>query len=280
MNAKQRHAEAALPEVHSVVHVQGVSRNKPGQFFECVHEEHVIGCHIRAHGDYVVATERFTGLRGPYMGILPAGERDANGLLGHFRMVWCKFFWSQLHSETGERVSLKLGDARVHRSHIRTLSAGELPRVTELFRELQTLSRRPDLPSRLQSTARVLELMAIWADLPTEAGGDERAVRLYQSLIEQHAEQADVALSALAEQVGFTPDHLGELFHREVGVTPVAYRTQVRLQRARDLLKATPMPISEVARDAGFPDANYFSRIFRRSFGVSPRDFAKRRIHV
>jgi AraC-like DNA-binding protein len=277
MNAKQQHAAAALPEVHSVVHVEGESNNKPGQFLECVHDEHVIACHIRAHGDYIAGSEVQTGLRGPYMGILPAGERDANGLLGHFRMVWCKFFWSELHSETGERVSLKLGDARVHRSHTRMLSSGELPRVTGLFRELQTLSRRSDLPSRLQASARVLELMACWAEAPAETGGDERAVRLYRNLIEQHAEQSEVPLSALAERVGYTPDHLGELFHKDLGLTPVAYRTQVRLQRARDLLKATPMPISEVARDAGFPDANYFSRIFRRSFGVSPRDFAKRR---
>ena len=278
MNAKQMHAAAALPEVHSVVHVEGVSKNKPGQFFECVHEEHVIACHIRAHGNYIAGTEHRTGLRGPYMGILPAGERDANGLIGHFRMVWCKFFWSQLHSETGERVALKLGDARVHRGHTRFLTAAEASRVTTLFRELQTLSRRPDLPSRFQASAKVLELMAIWAELPAEAGGDERAVRLYQSLIEQHAEQSDVALSALAERIGYTPDHLGELFHREVGITPVAYRTQVRLERARDLLKAAPIPISEVARDAGFPDANYFSRIFRRSFGISPRDYARRSV--
>src|SRR5206468_1652427 len=105
--------------------------------------------------------------------------------------------------------------------------------------------------------------------------GDEKAVRLYQSLIEQHAEHSDVALSSLAERVGYTADHLGELFHKDVGKTPVAYRTQIRLERARDLLKSTPMPIAEIARDAGFPDANYFARIFRRTFGVSPRDFAR-----
>ena len=264
----------SLPKVHSVVHAEGVSTNKPGEFHHSYHEEHVIACHYRAQGLYLSGKEHLQ-VRAPYMGLLPAGELDSNGLVGHFRMIWCKFLWDGLKSETGDRVALALGPARVHRSHVRNLSVSEVPGVLKRFRELQALQRRSDLPSQLRASALILDLLATWAELPVQDSGDEKAVRLYQSLIEQHAEHADVPLSTLAERVGYTADHLGELFHKEVGKTPVAYRTQIRLERARDLLKSTPMPISEIARDAGFPDANYFARIFRRTFGVSPRDFAR-----
>lgn len=265
-----------LPIVFGVVHAEGVSTNRPGEFFECRHEHHVIACHYRAHGSYIAGTEYQPQVRAPYIGLLPAGERDANGLIGQFRMIWCKFTWDGLKSDTGERVSLALGESRVHRSHVRGLASAEVPVVLKKFRELQNLQRRPDLPSQLRASALIIELMATWADLPLEGGGDEKAVRLYRSLIEQHAEHSDVALSSLAERIGYTADHLGELFHKELAITPVAYRTQIRLQRARELLTSTPMPISEIARDAGFPDANYFARIFRRSFGISPRDFARK----
>jgi AraC-like DNA-binding protein len=264
-----------LPIVYGVVHAEGVSTNRPGEYFECRHEHHVIACHYRAHGNYISGTEHLQ-VRSPYMGLLPAGELDANGLLGQFRMIWCKFLWDGLKSDTGERVSLSLGESRVHRSHVRNLASAEVPVVLKKFRELQNLQRRPDLSSQFRASALIVELLATWAELPVQSGGDERAVRLYQSLIEQHAEHSDVALSSLAERIGYTPDHLGELFHKELAMTPVAYRTQIRLQRARELLSSTPMPISEIARDAGFPDANYFARIFRRSYGISPRDFARK----
>jgi AraC-like DNA-binding protein len=264
-----------LPIVQKVVHSEVYLEKEFGTYYECVHPWHVIACHVRASGQYIAGREYTARVKPPYMGILPAGERDANGLVGPFKLVWAGFHWDGLKSEGGEHVSLALGEARVHRSHTRHLNPSELQVVLRLFRELETISKRPDLPSQLRSASILIELMAMWAEPASAQAGEERAVRLYRSLIEQHAEQPEVSLSDLAERVGFSPDHLGEIFHKEMGMTPVAYRTRLRLARAKELLISTPMPISEIARDTGFPDANYFSRVFRRSYGMSPREYAK-----
>ena len=148
-----------LPTVHSVVHAEGVSRNKPGEYHDSTHETHVVACHYRAQGAYQTGKEQLQ-VRAPYLGLLPAGELDSNGLIGHFRMIWCTFSWDGLKSETGERVALALGEARVHRSHVRNLSAAEVPGVLKRFRELQMLQRRPDLPSQLRASALIFELLA------------------------------------------------------------------------------------------------------------------------
>ena len=49
----------------------------------------------------------------------------------------------------------------------------------------------------------------------------------------------------------------------------------VRLQRAAQLLKTTDRQIAEVAYDVGFNDPNYFNRVFKKEFGVSPGEWSK-----
>ncbi|MGH2354685.1 MAG: helix-turn-helix transcriptional regulator [Chloroflexota bacterium] len=74
------------------------------------------------------------------------------------------------------------------------------------------------------------------------------------------------------------PHHVLLLFRRETGMAPVEYLHRYRLQRARELLERTTLPVAEIAAPVGLPDPYYFSRAFKRREGVSPRgDRAARR---
>ena len=53
--------------------------------------------------------------------------------------------------------------------------------------------------------------------------------------------------------------------------------TQKRLQQAKILLKNSDKSISEIAEAVGFNDYNYFSRIFKKYYGISPRDYRKQK---
>jgi AraC family transcriptional regulator of arabinose operon len=68
------------------------------------------------------------------------------------------------------------------------------------------------------------------------------------------------------------------LFTHAFGVPPVAYRRQVRMNRAREILISTRRNVRETSWDVGFSDPLYFSRAFTRHFGTSPstliREFA------
>ena len=61
-----------------------------------------------------------------------------------------------------------------------------------------------------------------------------------------------------------------EAFRRVTGTSPGQYRMQLRLERARDLLLDTDLPVAQVAAACGFSDPFYFSRCFSRHFSVSP----------
>ena len=85
-----------------------------------------------------------------------------------------------------------------------------------------------------------------------------------------------VSLSALAAHVGYTPPYVVRLFKRQCGVTPMAYLAELRLLQSAAALTDLTRSVREIALTSGFPDANYFSRVFRRHFGVSPTEYRRR----
>ena len=85
----------------------------------------------------------------------------------------------------------------------------------------------------------------------------------------------DHAIPHLAELCGLSETHFRRLWHRVFGISPTAYLRARRIARAKDLLLSGLYSISEAAREVGFDDANYFSRVFRQETGVSPSEFLK-----
>lgn len=83
----------------------------------------------------------------------------------------------------------------------------------------------------------------------------------------------DLGLQSLADALQLSPGYLSELFHRETGHTVVQHITNQRMKHALHLLKTTQLQIQHVAQLCGIPDANYFSKLFRKHHGVTPRQF-------
>ena len=78
-----------------------------------------------------------------------------------------------------------------------------------------------------------------------------------------------VKLAELASLCGVTPFHLIHSFRASVGIPPHAYLTQVRAQRAREML-IRGNPLSSVAYMCGFSDQSHLTRVFKRIYGVTP----------
>lgn len=81
-------------------------------------------------------------------------------------------------------------------------------------------------------------------------------------------------VSELAEIVGLSRAHFSRSFADSEGVPPAEYVLQQRLQRAAKLLtKADFLPVKEVSIMCGFDDPNYFAKVFRRVYGITPTEF-------
>jgi AraC-like DNA-binding protein len=82
-----------------------------------------------------------------------------------------------------------------------------------------------------------------------------------------------LTLPQIAAAVGASASHTQRAFRAHQGTTIVGYLQARRLERARELLRATDLSITEVAFAAGFSDHSYFTRLFRRETGMSPSQY-------
>ena len=85
----------------------------------------------------------------------------------------------------------------------------------------------------------------------------------------------EIPLPALAELAHFSEPHLKRKFKDETGVTISQYITKMRCDKAADLLLSSDFPVQEISFYVGYPDNNYFVKIFKRQFGLTPTDYRK-----
>ena len=98
----------------------------------------------------------------------------------------------------------------------------------------------------------------------------QKAVSLMEAAIEE-----PVALSELTRRTGVSQRQLERLCKRYLGATPAQYYVQLRLERARRMLRQTDMSVAEVAIACGFISLSHFAKVYRRHYGLSPREDRK-----
>ena len=89
-----------------------------------------------------------------------------------------------------------------------------------------------------------------------------------------YAEPLD--LEAMARTAGMSKWYFHRLFRATYGVTPAAYLSQRRVERAQDLLRATNLTVTEICHAVGFSSLGSFSARFREIVGESPSEFQRR----
>ena len=82
-----------------------------------------------------------------------------------------------------------------------------------------------------------------------------------------------LSLSSLAKAQGISPGYLATVFKREVGVTVSKYIREKRMKHAEHLLKTTSLQVQTVALHCGILDVQYFSKLFKRHTGKTPKEY-------
>ena len=85
----------------------------------------------------------------------------------------------------------------------------------------------------------------------------------------------ELTLKSVADYVGFNEKYLSTRFTKEAGTTFSAYLTDLRMQKAKNLMVSTDLRMYEISERVGYHNVEHFNRMFKKSFGVSPGDFRK-----
>jgi len=88
-----------------------------------------------------------------------------------------------------------------------------------------------------------------------------------------------IGLREVATRLGTSPYHLSHVFSRESEFSFATHLREVRLTKAQELLTEEAFPVGNVARAVGYLYPNYFAKVFRKRFGISPNEFASAKKH-
>ena len=86
----------------------------------------------------------------------------------------------------------------------------------------------------------------------------------------------ELTLTTLAEQFHVEHSYFSRVFRQEIGISPVIYITNRRMEKAKQYIQEGKKNLTEVAFMVGYDDYTYFSRVFRKNTGESPREYRSR----
>jgi AraC family transcriptional regulator len=131
-----------------------------------------------------------------------------------------------------------------------------------------------------ESVATGLAVQLVRSSLPQvhlgPGGMVPHKLRKAIGIIEHHLadeEEGKVALRIVARQVGMSYFHFSRVFKQSMGMSPTNYIAERRIERAKELLNETELPISEIALRTGFSSQSHFHTAFRKLAGTTPRVF-------
>lgn len=104
---------------------------------------------------------------------------------------------------------------------------------------------------------------------------DDRLLERIMNVINKNLNNADLSIDGIADEVGISRVHLHRKMKELTGQTPHDFIRNIRLKQAAYLLANQKMNITEVMYACGFNNAASFSTIFKRFYGLSPRDYMK-----
>ena len=101
---------------------------------------------------------------------------------------------------------------------------------------------------------------------------EERTIVGLTRYLQAHLAE-ELSLSVLAEQFHLSPQYISQLFKSEIGVNFLAYLTNIRMEQAKKLLLTTSLSIADVAQQSGYGDYRVFTKVFRKSEGITPSQY-------
>jgi ligand-binding sensor protein/AraC-like DNA-binding protein len=111
-----------------------------------------------------------------------------------------------------------------------------------------------------------------------EFDANEAVVKKAVTYVQQHYASPDLSVVEVAKAAYISPNYLSRVFKRQVGCSILEYIRNARLEQAKLLLKHSDKNASQVAKNVGYHDRTYFSKVFKQVTGVSPNEYRRKHL--
>jgi two-component system response regulator YesN len=150
---------------------------------------------------------------------------------------------------------------------------GEIDRVVLELNSLETiLTSIKSVENLREQICKILVSALVFRDTQTQPQ-HTRLIQQAKNHIDQHYMEADLSLHDIATLINLSPSHFSTVFAQETSQTFKDYLTEVRIQKAKELLRTTALRSSDISYQVGYNDPHYFSFVFKKNTGFSPSEF-------
>lgn len=102
----------------------------------------------------------------------------------------------------------------------------------------------------------------------------ERVITGITKYMQEHLSE-EVSLHILSEEFHLNSQYISQLFKNEIGVNFLTYLTNIRMEHAKKLLLSTSLSIAEVSEQSGYGDYRVFTKVFKKSEGITPSQYRR-----
>lgn len=102
----------------------------------------------------------------------------------------------------------------------------------------------------------------------------ERVITGITKYMQEHLSE-DVSLHILSEEFHLNSQYISQLFKNEIGLNFLTYLTNIRMEHAKKLLLSTSLSIAEVSEQSGYGDYRVFTKVFKKSEGITPSQYRR-----
>lgn len=104
---------------------------------------------------------------------------------------------------------------------------------------------------------------------------DSNVIEKSKKYILMNFSRPDLSIVEVSDYLGFSDKHFSSLFSKEVGITYKEYLTDLRIEKAKLLMKNSNRKVYEIGNEVGYNNTEHFSRVFKKTTGFSPNEYKK-----
>lgn len=217
---------------------------------------------------------------------------DPNNISANYlgQQIIFKFLSSGTHEDVDEFV-LKyfqnIGDTAVNSLLFRQYVALNIQfNINSFIKQISpnnnTYRTEPAQANQLSTLSKTMDyiksILNYALDIRNKESSGNSTINKAINYINENFTNSEINLNSVAQLVGVNSTYFSSIFSQQVGKTFIEYLTELRMDKARHLLRCTDKASGDIAFEVGYNDPHYFSSLFKKVNGCSPRDYRAKRV--